>query len=200
MSRTLAVGAAATVLGAVALVLQAPPGAAVEIGVVSPATAAASVPGLWGNAADPGAALPTATTPAEVRRVVQATRNPIPAHEPELRRLALHAQDPLVAGNALRALARLGPLDQDQELLALLTDARPRVPQELVMALGQPGRVAALPVLTGALQSRDRTLRCLALLAIGRVGGQEASALLERVASDPAVAAEERIMARLALR
>jgi len=61
------------------------------------------------------------TTPAEVREVVHATRSATSEEAKDLRRLALTSSDPLVIGNAVRALGRLGEFASDPNLVAPIT-------------------------------------------------------------------------------
>src|SRR5688572_21714705 len=83
------------------------------------------------------AAPPSARTPAELRSFLRWCEGADPGSVPALRS-AVDSGDPLVAGNALRALRRLGALD-DVTAIALLDDARPRVRQEAVLCLGSIG-------------------------------------------------------------
>jgi len=102
----------------------------------------------------------------------------------ELRSAALTASDPLIAGNALRALGRLQLVACDPELRALLSDPRPRVRQEAAIAMGGCGDPTAVAAIAPLLQN-DPTLRSLAIQALGRLGGSQARALLDEVMGDP---------------
>jgi HEAT repeat protein len=107
--------------------------------------------------------LPSISTPAELRAFVRALEAAGPQDAPRLRRIALVAADPLVAGNALRALGRLDLVAADPELLRMLDDPRPRLRQEVVRALAcsaDPGARARLDEL--ARSAEDPELRALA--------------------------------------
>jgi HEAT repeat protein len=97
---------------------------------------------------------------------------------PELVRVAKTADDPLVAGNALRALGRLQAACK-QELFALIDDPRERVRQELVVALGESADRAATDALVHALASPDATLRRLAIHALRQCGGDASARALQ---------------------
>jgi HEAT repeat protein len=152
-------------------------------------------------AGDPGtAALPAAATCSdEVRQVVRCSKNAGPEAVAELRRLALESPDPLVAGNAVRALGRLGAVTGDERVVSLLRDPRPRVRQELVMALGENRDPFALDELTGVLEAEDSSLRALAIQAIGRIGGRRASEILEGASAEAGRTGLERVFLRDAL-
>jgi HEAT repeat protein len=90
-----------------------------------------------------------------------------------------------VVGNSIRALGRLGAVLRDDELLAMLTDERPRVRQELVRALGESKDPRAVPHLAEFIEGEDPTLRTLAIQSLGKIGGDEARVLLENARSDP---------------
>lgn len=135
----------------------------------------------------PAALRPTGTepetgvhTPAELREVVGRLRSSQDAAA--LRRAALRAPDPLVAGNAVRALGRLRA-EFDPELLALLDDPRPRMRQELVLALGECRREVAVASLERVLTGSDAQLRLLAIQALGRHGSPAARAALAAFAA-----------------
>ncbi|HZN37766.1 MAG TPA: HEAT repeat domain-containing protein [Planctomycetota bacterium] len=117
---------------------------------------------------------------------------------PDLRRVALSAGDPLIAGNALRALGRLQLVACDRQLCALLADPRPRVRQEAVIAMGRSGEPTAVAAIAPLLQD-DPTLRSLAIEALGRLGGSQARALLEQIVSDPRSTPTDAAFARPAL-
>jgi len=149
----------------------------------------------------PGRAAPlTARTPAELRRCVRLAGAADASAVPELRRLALESPDPLVSGNAIRALGRLGRGGSDAGLGAFLADPRPRVRQEAVVALGASRDPAAVPLLEPlARAGTDPTLRALALQALGRIGDDRARRQLESVLQDPATNETDRAFARAAL-
>ena len=140
-----------------------------------------------------------AETPEQVREVLRLTRGATSEGLPALRDAALTAEDPLVAGNAVKALGRLGAFNTDAELLALIADPRERVRQDAAMACGLDGRPEAVPHLARVLEEADATLRPLALEALGRIGGAEARQLVEEVVADPGSSATERVFARAAL-
>ncbi|MCC6782685.1 MAG: HEAT repeat domain-containing protein [Planctomycetes bacterium] len=96
-----------------------------------------------------GAAIDVAT-PSGLRAWVARCRKPASADLRVFRAEALHDADPLVAGNAIAALGRLGAVWGDDELLELLDDPRPRVRQQLIVALSQCGDADALPWLERA--------------------------------------------------
>ena len=138
------------------------------------------------------------TTPEEVREVIALTESATMADRSALVELALRAGDPLVCGNALRAVGRLGALHSSEELLAMTADTRMRVRQDAVVACGLDGGVESLPYLERILQGDDPTLRSLALEALGHIGGDEAEALVRAVVEGAASGAE-RVFARVAL-
>ena len=140
-----------------------------------------------------------ATTPAEVREVLRITKAAGTRDVPALRHAALHAEDALVVGNAVKALGRLRAFAADAELLALTADDRLRVRQNAVVACGLDGDAAAIPHLERALAAGEASLRPLVLEALGRIGGPQALALVERIAVDPAVSQIDRVFARVAL-
>lgn len=140
-----------------------------------------------------------AETPEQVREVLRLTRGATAEGLPALRDAALNAEDPLVAGNAVKAIGRLGAFNTDAELLALIADPRERVRQDAAMACGLDGRPEAVPHLARVLEEADATLRPLALEALGRIGSAEARELVERVVADPGSSATERVFARAAL-
>lgn len=119
-------------------------------------------------------------TPEDVREIVRYCAAAGSDQVADLRRAALESAHPLAVGNALRALGRLTAVMGDSDLMALLADDRPRVRQELVMALGVSGEPAAVPVLAPILES-EPSLRPLVIQALGRLGGDEARAILTAV-------------------
>jgi len=135
-----------------------------------------------------------------VRELVRFCRAATSEHVPELRSVALSSGDPLVAGNALRALGRLHAVARDPELIALVDDERPRVRQELVFALGESGYEPAVGDLLPLLDDDDLTLHPLVLHALGRLGGARARARLRGVVADPDSTATDRAFARAALK
>jgi hypothetical protein len=162
------------------------------------AAAVAAPPDAEGAAGAAPGPLLEATTPEEARNVVRyasaAGKNAV-----EDLRWMEGAADPLVAGNALRALGRLGAAPADGSIQDRLDDPRPRVRQEAVVALGlsrDPGAVAALE---GVLDCGEPELKPLAVQALGRIGGARALSALERRLEDPAASEVERAFAREAL-
>jgi HEAT repeat protein len=138
-----------------------------------------------------------ATTPADVRTVTRFCRKAGEGDVAALRYAATKSDDPLVVGNALRALGRLGAFAGDAELEALLTDERQRVRQEAVIALGYSGSgAAAVERLVPLVEERDPMLRPLALQALGRLGGEQARDVLKSVLSDERSSEAERALAR----
>ncbi len=140
-----------------------------------------------------------ATTPADVRTVRRFCRAADHDDVDALRDAATRSADPLVAGNAMRALGRLGEFAGDAELEALLADDRQRVRQEAVIALGKSGSPAAVEQLLPLLDDGDPMLRPLVLQALGRLGGDEARAVLEGVLADETATEAERALARAGL-
>jgi HEAT repeat protein len=140
-----------------------------------------------------------ATTPAEVRAVRRYCRSAEHDDVDTLRHAATQSSDPLVAGNAMRALGRLGAFAGDAELEAMLADERQRVRQEAVIALGQSGSPSAVERLLPLLEEDDPMLRPLVLQALGRLGGDKARAVLERVLADESATAADRALARAGL-
>jgi hypothetical protein len=117
------------------------------------------------------AELPVVTTPAELREYVRRCRSASERDSAWLRRAALESPDPLVAGNGLRALGRLGVVVGDEELLALTEDERPRVRQELVLVLAlarNPGAREHLDAIT----REDPELAALAARASAALQGR----------------------------
>ncbi len=138
-----------------------------------------------------------ATTPADVRTVTRFCRKAGEGDVAALRYAATKSADPLVVGNALRALGRLGAFAGDAELEALLTDERQRVRQEAVIALGYSGSgAAAVEQLVPLVEERDPMLRPLVLQALGRLGGEQARDVLKSVLSDERSSEAERALAR----
>jgi hypothetical protein len=104
--------------------------------------------------------------------------------EPALRRLALTAEDPVCAGNAVRALGRLRAVAGDPDLVGLLDDPRPNVRDQLILALGSSGRPEAIELLEPLLRASDRKVRILATQAVGDIGGPRADTLLAEIFAD----------------
>ena len=147
---------------------------------------------------EPGPPMVT-TTPAEVREVITYARGAGPAQIDTLRKMALESKDPIVVGNALRALGRLHSIANDAELLALVDDERPRVREEAVRALGLSNDDSVVPVLADVLKEDDRDLRVLCIRSLGHIGGEQASALLADIRDDAASTEMERVFVRQAL-
>lgn len=172
-------------------------GIAVGLGLVS-----------WsdGSARQPDPALPglapllaaergeTLAARAQMRDYVGACRAATHDDAAQLRQIALTHPDPLVAGNAIAALARLDRVAGDRELLALMADARPRVRQELLWALGQDEAGRAQLAVT--LESTATPERRIALLALVAGGDRSAAERVARTHPDPA----ERAFAQALLR
>ena len=106
----------------------------------------------------------------------------------------------MIVGNAVRALGRLRAVAGDAALLALLSDDRMRVRQELVIALGVSGERHSVKALADVLETADAGLRPLVIQALGRLGGDRARSILERVIQDDAATDTNRVFAREALR
>jgi len=138
-------------------------------------------------------------TPQRMRAAIRYCQNAPSAAIPELRRLALSARDPLLAGNAVRALGRLGVVANDQHLVALIRDPRLRMRQEAVVALGVDGDPTAVEPLASILAGTDATIRPLAIEALGKAGGETARKLLEAVLQDRRAPEIDRVFARAAL-
>lgn len=113
-------------------------------------------------------------TPAELRTFKRRCDTATSPDEPWLRQLALQAEDPLVAGQAIQALGRLGLFGNDPAYLRLLDDPRTRVRHETVRALGGCGDASATAILTPLLAEPDDTTRALAIQALGRLPGRGA--------------------------
>jgi hypothetical protein len=140
------------------------------------------------------------TTPQEMRAVVTFCRHAKPADASRLRKVALASTDPLVAGNAIRALGRLKMVAGDESILTLLADERPRVRQEVIVALGKSGWRGSVQRLAPLVRDSDQAVRLLAIQAIRELGGNEADALLSEVRSRAAATDAERAFVRSAPR
>lgn len=138
-------------------------------------------------------------THAQLRDLLRYCREADKSALPQLRKMALDAADPLVAGNAIRALGRLHAVARDSEILELLGDRRLRVRQELVIALGDSGDARVVKSLSPLLRNRDPALRPLVLQALGKLGGRRARRHLRAVLQDPKSTDVERVFARTAL-
>jgi HEAT repeat protein len=161
-----------------------------------------AVPAAAQRAAAPSVPLElpsAASSPGEVRRVVRAAAAAGPGDVPRLRRAALEASDPLIAGNAIRALGRVGAAAADSEVALLLDDPRPRVRQEAVVALGSSGDPRSVVDLIPLLDGEDATMRALAIRSIGQIGGPQAREALERACGDHELTDVERAFLRQAL-
>jgi len=140
-----------------------------------------------------------ATTPGEVRQVVNFSRDATAGELPALREMALRSEDPLVAGNAIRALGRLGAVADDPQIVDLINDPRPRVRQEMVLVLGRSGQPAFEDRLIPLLDDGDSNLRQLVIHALGQLKGPRARLLLEEIVDSAASTRSERSFARTAL-
>ena len=140
-----------------------------------------------------------ATTPEEVREVYLFARDADSDDIPALRTMALKSEDPLVAGNAIKALGRMNALSGDKEFFALLDDKRPRIRQEMVTALGLSGDSAAAEKLLPLLESSGPDLRPLVIQALGRICGKPAKERLEIIARNENESPTDRVFARTAL-
>src|SRR5262249_13411763 len=138
-------------------------------------------------------------TAREVRDLVRATRAVAGDGASELREQALTSRDPLVAGNALRALGALKRVASDPGLVALLQDRRLPVRQEVVIALGESEDPSAVDVLAARLASAEDPLRPLVIQALGRLPGERARALVAAIAEDSSASLTDRAFARSAL-
>lgn len=115
----------------------------------------------------------------EAREVVVYCDDAQAVDIPNLRAVALAATDPLVAGNAVQALGRLGAFANDEELVPLTLDSRSRVRQESIVALGLSQDVSAVVTLESLLAREDMmSERPLILQALGRIGGRQSRAVL----------------------
>ncbi len=140
-----------------------------------------------------------ATTPEDVRDVLRFTRAATTNDQDALRHAALSSADPLVAGNALKALGRLKLISKDEALLALTSDPRQRVRQDAVTACGLDGGAPALARLEQALATGDASIRPLVLRSLGLIRGDASRRLIEGVASDPQASETDRAFARASL-
>lgn len=138
-------------------------------------------------------------SPEEVRELVRRCAATTRADEPWLRQLALSAEDPLVAGQAVQALGRLGLFRPEPELLGLLDDPRPRVAQEALRALGLCDDPDAVQHVAPHLADPDPSRRALAIQALGRLPGDAARAALESYQRDGEPGDIERAFLRAAL-
>ena len=136
---------------------------------------------------------------ADVRRVVRVCRNAEPSDAASLRALAVGSPDPLIAGNAIRALGRLGEFTGDAAYRQLVDDPRLRVRQEAIIALGHSCDRGAIGVLQTVLDERDPRFRPLAIQALGATGGKRARAALEEILRDPRASIVDRTFARAGL-
>ncbi|MGE3172515.1 MAG: HEAT repeat domain-containing protein [Planctomycetota bacterium] len=144
----------------------------------------------------PPVVLAAPTDAAELRRFVAGCEAADANALPRLRELVA-SPDPVVAGNAVRALGRLQPDGSEATFAALLHDPRPRVRAEAIAALGAGGDPGAARLLEPLVRVDDRQVRLLAIQALAQLGATDA---LQRVAADPGAAAETRAFARAASR
>ncbi len=141
----------------------------------------------------------TCGSPREVRSLRRFCGTARAADLPQLRRLALGSPDPLVSGNAIRALGRLGGIEA-AEAEVLLGDPNPRVRQEAAIALGESGDPDAVRILERVLERGDPVLRPLAIRSLGGIGTAEARQAIERAARADGATAVDRAFAAAALR
>lgn len=127
-----------------------------------------------------------AATPEDVRAIVRRGRGAGAGDIPALRGAALGATDPLVAGNAIRALGRLDAVAGDPALLGLMRDARLRVRQEVVLALGRSRQASAAGHLEDALRSGGPELRPLAIHGLSAIDSDAARAATRVLRTAPA--------------
>ena len=145
-------------------------------------------------------------SPAEVRSLLRATESARRGDVQTLRDAALCSEDPLLAGNAIRALARLDALHADEDLLTLIDDPRSRVRHELVRGLGMASRPTSaerdrvVELLLTVVRCDDVDAGALALQSLGRLGGQDAQSILAQVAASPSSTRMQRAFANQALR
>lgn len=148
-------------------------------------------------AADPTVLADTAprTQPAAVAALVAACNTATASDLAHLRQLAM-SPDPLVAGNAIRALGRIGAVHTDRQLLQRLHDPQPRVRHELIAALGGCGdAAAAVPYLEPLLRGDDEQARMLSISALVQL---RATGPLQRLLHEPSTDAATRAYARAA--
>ena len=138
-------------------------------------------------------------TPEKLRAVVHYCTAADHSSAPGLQHAALDCEDPLVAGNAIRALGRLGLAGGNTGIPELLSDPRPRIRQEAVIAMGRSGDSAAVEHLVPLIRDEDSTLRALAIQALGRLGGPRGKSLVQSILSDSKSTAIDRAFARAAL-
>jgi len=158
----------------------------------------AGVPQIVGEDMAPSP-LMEAKTPEEVRQVLALTRSADSGSIPVLRHMALESADPLVVGNALRALGRLKAVSRDPALAGLIRDPRIRVRQESIMALGESADPKAVEALSPLVGEHDPRIRPLVIHALGRIGGEKARGLVEGVLEDVRATPQELAFARKAL-
>jgi hypothetical protein len=138
---------------------------------------------------------PTPAKQSEVAAFVAACGATTDGDRAGLRELA-QREDPLVAGNAIRALGRLRAVHSDRELVAMLHDRRPRVRGEVVLALGDCGEPAMAAQLQPLLGDSDQGTAMLAVQALVHLG---ATAPVAALAGDPAAPPQLRQFASAAL-
>ena len=145
-----------------------------------PRTGTATAEGPEEVLVEPGIELPPLApkNDAESREVVRFAAEATLAEVPGLERM-LEVEEPLVVGNAIRALGRLGLVTQRSKYAALVEDPRQRVRHEAVRAFGESGDPAALATLVPLLKSEDDVTRQLGLQAIGAIGGSDALSALD---------------------
>jgi len=138
-------------------------------------------------------------TPAELREFKRRCDDAVPFDEPWLRQLALNAEDPLVAGQAVQSLGRLGLFGNDPAYFRLLDDPRMRVRHEAVRALGGCDDAAVAEQLTPLLADADDTTRALAIQSLGRLPGPLARQALKAYQRDGDPDSTEQAFLRAAL-
>ena len=141
-----------------------------------------------------------ARSDADVREVLRLSEAAGRSEADRVREVALESPDPLVVGNAIRTLVRLGVFARDDELLGLIHDPRLRVRQEAVLGIGSAGDARLASLLIPLLGDPEAGLRALAIKALGDLGGESAEVELRRVLEDPEASEVDRAFARSALR
>jgi len=138
----------------------------------------------------------------ELYAVVRLETGNLPRKDVFLRD-ALRSEFPAVRARAVRALRRVGALDDFAELETLLEDEEPAVRLEAVCALGRAAEPSApflQPFLLGVATDPDPWVRAASVKALSRIRGV-ASDWLEEACRDPApVVRREALFALAALK